>query len=494
MHDFLSVHWFAAVLLGLYVVLLIVHAKLGFRRKSDMSAFLTGSRNMTGVVIGVSFVATFASSNSYLGLSGKGYEFGLPWLLMAVMLVVFTYLSWRLVAPGLRRFTAATNAVTIPEYFAFRFNSEAARVMAGIIIVISSIFYLVAIFKGSAHLFQIFLDLPYSTSIGIMFVVVLFYTSVGGFVSVVRTDVWQGGLMIIGSVLLFYFITKASGGVGSVFELKADPDTAWIFSWEGGIPFAVLMGIALAGAMKLLIDPRQISRFYGLRDDRSVRTGIFWAVVGLLIIQFSLFPLGIYAHHLIPNIEDTDMIIPTLVQNADIFPILVADFLLVAILSAAMSSMDSVLLVSGSSLTRDVVGVIFRLTERQSVLLTRLAIILSAIVAALFALNPFGGIVEITTFSGSLYAACFAPPILLGLHWRRGNSAAVLGSFVTGLAVLLLWRGLGLSETIHEIFAALVLSTLVYVGLTLAKDELVFEPASPQDESVATSQRLQESK
>ena len=467
MLDFVSLHWFAVVLLGLYTALLVVHARLGFRRRSDMSAFLTGSRNMSGIVIGVSFVATFASSNSYLGLSGKGFSYGLPWLLFAVMLVLFAFLSWRFVAPGLRKFTERTNAVTIPEYFAFRFDSNLARLLAGLIIFVSSIFYLVAIFKGSAHLFQIFLDLPYATSIGIMFVVVLFYTSLGGFFSVVRTDVWQGGLMIAGSILLFYFISKASGGVGSIFDLRDRPDKEWIFSWEGGIPFGVLIGIAFAGSMKLLIDPRQISRFYGLRDDRSVQQGIFWAVAGLCVIQFCLFPLGIYAHHLIPSIEDTDMIVPTLVQNVDIFPILVADFLLVAILSAAMSSMDSVLLVSGASLTRDVVGGIFKLSERQSVLLTRLAIILSAILAALFALKPFGGIVEITTFSGSLYAACFAPPILLGLHWRRGNVASVLGSFISGLLTLLVWRWSGLNETLHEVIPALFTSTIVYIALAL---------------------------
>lgn len=472
MIEFLSIHWFAAILLSLYTILLIVHAKLGYRRNSDISAFLTGSRNMTGLVIGISFVATFASSNSYLGLSSKGYEYGLPWLLFAVMLVVFTILSWKLVAPGLRRFTERTNAVTIPEYFAYRFDSNLARFVAGLIIVVSSIFYLVAIFKGSAHLFQVFLNLPYTTSIGVMFVVVLFYTSVGGFVSVVRTDVWQGMLMILGSVLLFYFITRAAGGVSSIFELQDMPDKEWIFSWDGGIPFGVLIGIAFAGSMKLLIDPRQISRFYGLRDERSVRTGIFWAVAGLMIIQFALFPLGIYAHHLIPNIEDTDMIVPTLVQNVDIFPILVADFLLVAILSAAMSSMDSVLLVSGSSLTRDVVGVAIHLSERQSVLLTRLGIILSAVAAALIALKPFGGIVEITIFSGSLYAACFAPPILLGLHWRRGTVASVLGSFITGLVVLLLCRWMGWNTAIHEVIPALILSTLVYVVLSVVEKPL----------------------
>ena len=89
--------------------------------------------------------------------------------------------------------------------------------------------------------------------------------------------------------------------------------------------------------------------------------------------------------------------------------------------------------------------------------------IVCAVIAALFALNPMGGIVEITIFSGSLYAACFAPAILLGLHWRRGNPAGVILSFAVGIVTLLLWRFLGLNSIIHEVIPALFLSFLVYV-------------------------------
>lgn len=463
--SFLVEHWFAVVLLCIYTGILLWHARLGYRRSGDIGGFLVGGRHMGGVIIGISFFATFASTNSYLGLAGKGYTFGAPWMLFPLLMVLATYLSWQLVAPELRRFTALTDTVTVPEFLGARFASQSVRVITGLIIALASLLYLIAIFKGAGNLFQVFLGIPYETAVGLMLLVVLVYTSVGGFVSVVRTDVIQGALMLVGSMLLFGFVTNHVGGPGRMFELMAMPAKEHLFTWNAGAPLLVVMGIALAGSMKLLIDPRQISRFYGLRDAASVARGIGFAIGGLLIIQFCLFPLGLYAHFLIDDIADTDLIVPTLIQNPAIFPLLVADFLVVAILSAAMSSMDSVLLVAGSVTMRDVIGVVAPVREDRQTIYTRLGVIACAALAALFALNPFGDIVEITTFSGSLYAVCFVPAIMIGLHWRRGSALAVIASFGCGIATVLIWRWVGLSATLHEVLPALAVSTGVYILL-----------------------------
>ena len=471
MNPFFTQHWFALLLMAGYVLVLLWHAQLGRKRSTTVGGYLVGGRHLGGVVIGISFFATFASTNSYLGLAGKGYSYGAPWLLFPLMMVVATILSWRLVAPELRRFTAMTDTVTVPEFLGARFGSRLVRVTTGCIIAFASLLYLIAIFKGAGNLFQVFLNIPYEGAVGLMLLVVLVYTSVGGFVSVVRTDVIQGAFMLLGSIALFWFITDHVGGPTRLFDLIEMPEKEYLFTWDAGAPFLVVMGVALAGSMKLLIDPRQISRFYGLKDERSVSTGIFYAVGGLLIIQFCLFPLGLFAHFLISDIPDTDLIIPTLIQNEVIFPILVADFLVVAILSAAMSSMDSVLLVAGSVTMRDVVGVVVHVDERRQVLFTRLGVIGCAVLAAAFALNPFGDIVEITTFSGSLYAVCFVPAILIGLHWRRGNASAVLWSFGSGIGCILLWRTIGLSAVLHEVIPALLVSTAVYVGLASATNQ-----------------------
>ena len=135
-------HWVAAVLFAVYTALLFYNANVGRRRSHDLTDYYVGGRGMGGVVVGISFFATFASTNSYIGHAGKGYEFGLPWLTLAAMILIFTLISWTSVAPRLRRFTLHWDAITLPDYLARRYGAEnpalrvaaarAARVLADV--------------------------------------------------------------------------------------------------------------------------------------------------------------------------------------------------------------------------------------------------------------------------------------------------------------------------------------------------------------------------
>ena len=155
--SWLAQHWFALALAIVYTSFLLFHARLGLRAGKTAAGFFIGNRGLGGAVIGVSFYATFASTNSYVGLAGKSYEYGLPWLTMAVMLVVFCWLSWRFVAPRMRRFAAAWGSLTVPDFLAVRFASDRVRVAAGAVIVFACLLYLIAVFKGAGNLLQLHL-------------------------------------------------------------------------------------------------------------------------------------------------------------------------------------------------------------------------------------------------------------------------------------------------------------------------------------------------
>lgn len=474
----ISQHWLAVVLLIGYTVVLLVNAWVGRRASTGMTGYYVGNRRMGGVAIGVSFYATFASTNSYIGHAGKGYAYGLPWFFLAVSLIVFTYLSWRFVGPKLRAFAASFDALTLPDFLGSRFlgaqdrADHPLRVVSGLVIVFASLLYLIAIFKGSGHLFQQFLGISYEAAVFVTLSIVVVYTSVGGFVSVVRTDVLQGGLMVLGAMMIFYFVTDAAGGVGSIMTLAEMPDKQHLFELNGGIPFAILVGISLSGALKLIVDPRQLSRFYALKDDREVKRGIWVAIIGLTIVQVCIFPVGVYSHLILDSVTDTDLIVPTLVADPNVFPLWAGDFLIVAIVAAGMSSIDSVLLVAASTLFKNMV--VPFVAVQSEVRWTRVAIVGFAAVAALLALNPPGDIVEITIFSGSLYAACFLPAVVLGLHWHLGSARAVLASMAGGVATLLTWLAAGLRENLHEVFPALLVSFALFV--LIAKNSESMDP------------------
>jgi len=293
-------------------------------------------------------------------------------------------------------------------------------------------------------------------------VVVVLYTAIGGFISVVKTDVVQGAIMVLAAILLFRGTANAAGGLGAWSQIRAAPETAHLFQWGGGVAIPVLLGTLFAGLIKLAVEPRQLSRFYALEGKAAARRGMWVASLTFAFCYLLLIPVGIYARGVLPGgIEDTDRVVPMLLTEAGAFGPGIAAFLMVAMVAAAMSSLDSVLLVTASTAERDLASLARAklrggdvenagTAERSEINWTRLWVLIFAAITAVIALNPPGGIVTLTAFSGSLFGACFFPAIILGLHWRRGSGAAVLASFVVGVVVLVGWPYVPGSQVVHR--------------------------------------------
>ena len=271
--NWISSHWLVLLFFLVFIVLTGHHAWVAKRRTRGLVDYYVDGRSMGGVAIGLSFFAAYSSTNSFVGYSGQAYSFGMPWLLLAPSAVVFSLIAWLCIAPRLRIFTASLNSITIPDFIGFRFGSNGARFLAALIVLLASLFYMTAVFKGIGNLLEAFLEIPYGVAIALVFVIVVVYTAVGGFFSVVRTDVLQGILMFVAAGLLFNGTIKAAGGIGSLNLLQVQPETAGLFSWNAAMPFPVLIGIIVAGTMKFMVEPRQLSRFYALKDERATRRG-----------------------------------------------------------------------------------------------------------------------------------------------------------------------------------------------------------------------------
>jgi len=468
--DNLREFWLVHVLLALYTLLLAHHAHVGKKQTKVLADYYVGGRGMGGVVLGLSFFATYSSTNSFIGFSGQAHAWGTPWLLLVPFIIGFSFFAWAVVAPRLRVFTRSLDSLTVPDFIGFRFESTAARFLAAIIVLSASLFYMTAVFKGIGNLLETFMDIPYKVSIALVFVVVMIYTAVGGFISVVKTDAVQGVVMAVAAILLFTGTVSAAGGLGAIETIRQAPETSHLFTWGGGVAVPTLFGVLVAGTIKFAVEPRQLSRFYALESAQATRTGMVVSTLTFTAVYSLLVPVGLYARRIIPgNVEDTDLVVPTLLATEGVFTSLGAAFLLVAMVAAAMSSLDSVLLVMASTTERDIMGV-FRPSGSDAAALraTRFYVAIFALVTAVIALNPPGGIVTLTALSGSLYGACFLPAIVLGLYWRRGSGAAVIGSYASGLAPLFLWRYTPWSEDLHQVFPALVLSLLTYVAISLA--------------------------
>ena len=463
--DSLVEHWMVHVLLVLYTAMMAWHAYEGKRETKGLADYYVGGRGMGGLVLGLSFFATYSSTNSFVGFSGQAYGWGAPWLLLVPFVVGMSLFAWLAVAPRLRDLAEALDSVTIPDFIGFRFDSTSARVFAALIVLVASVLYMTAVFKGIGNLLEIFLEIPYRTAILLVFVVVMLYTAVGGFISVVKTDAVQGVVMSVAAVLLFGGAFTGAGGFGALGEMAAAPETDHLFQWGGGVAVPVLLGVLFASTVKFAAEPRQLSRFYALIDRGAARKGLWVSTLTFAAVYGLLAPVGLFARRVVPaGIEDTDRVVPTMLAG-ELFPEAVGAFLVVAMVAAAMSSLDSVLLVTASTAERDLVGLLRPdRDEGSAVLSTRMLVVVFATVTTFISLDPPGTIVTLTAFSGSLYGVCFLPAVLFGLHWRRGSGPAVIASFAAGIGGLLLWPLTPWAGFLHEVFPALVLSTAAYAA------------------------------
>ncbi len=462
--DNLRTYWIVHLLLLVYTALLAYHAWSGNRKTHGVADYFVGGRSMGPVAIGLSFFATYSSTNSFVGFSGQAYDWGITWFLLIPFVIGLSLFAWVAVAPRLRTFTESLGSLTIPDFIGFRFGSPAARVLAAAIVLFASFIYMTAVFKGIGNLLEVFLDIPYRAAIIIVFFIVMLYTVVGGFISVVKTDAVQGVVMILAGILLFRGTVAAAGGLGSVAALADDPLTEPLLRWGGGVSVPLALGVVFAATVKFAVEPRQLSRFYALESRAAARKGLWVSTGAFLLVYTLLIPVGLYARNIIPGgLPETDMVVPQLLTTPGVFSAGTGAFLLLAMVAAAMSSLDSVLLVMASTAERDIVGMARKSGSERSVLkATRLYVALFALITAIISLNPPDGIVALTALSGAVYGACFGPALLMGLYWRKGNGTATVASFVVGLAVLLLWERFPWTGGIHQVFPGVVLSFLAY--------------------------------
>ena len=473
--DWLAEYWLRLFFLAGYLVMLVHHCLKGKEETNDTKDYLIGGGKLGGWVIALSFYATFVSTNSFVGHAGKSWDVGLIWYVKGAVIVLSCYLAWYLVAPRFFRRAREYNSLTVPDFLGYRYDSLLLRRISAVVIFGAAVLYLIAVYKGSALALQQFLGLNYHVAAVAIFLVVTAYTLAGGFRSVVLTDAVQGLLMVVGAVVMLIAVLYRGGGLEAILDQVQAQDPELV-SWQGKMPILAILGLSLAGGMKLLVDPRQISRIYGLENEKALGLARIVSPLLMLITYICLLPIGAFAHALIPAeaIKDSDHVMPYLLGTAEVLGPVLSSFFLLVLLSAAMSSLDSVLLVAASSVGRDLL--IVEEEDEKTLARTRFWVVVLSLISMLMALNPFGDIVSITAFSGSIYAACFLPALVLGLYWTRGTRVGALTSVLLGSVTVIGWHFVNRAGWTdwHEVYVGTGVAFLAYIGVSLMGPKPIF--------------------
>lgn len=422
-----------------FIVLIAYLAAVGLigwralRQTRSEADFLVAGRSIGPWVGGAVLAATQISAGTFVGTLGRHYSTGVSWVWAWPGLWLGWLVSALFVAPKLRRF----GAMTVPDYVGARFASERARVLAAVLIVVPYTIYLTAQYQAAGEIFAALFGTPRLLAMGVIILSTVFYTASGGVRSSSYADFLQTLIMVGALLIAVPLLLHRAGGVVALGKTLTALDPRLTGWWYG--PREIL-AVSLAFGLSIAAAPYELTRFYSMRDVPTVRQSIGVAFLFQALIGGSVFLLGLSTRALFPVAASEDQ--ASAVMTLGVLTPVMGSLFLVALLSAIMSTCNSILLVVAAGLSHDIYGrfVRPRASERERVTAGRVAIVLVSLIPVPFALARLDTVQTIVVEQSKFIASFFFVPVVLGLNWRRGTAAGAMGSMIVGFAACALWE------------------------------------------------------
>lgn len=451
-----------------YLGILATLAIWSRRETHTLSGYYLAGKKLPFWVVAFSTNATGESGWLLLGLSGMGYAVGVQayWVVVGEILGIAA--AWWIVARRLKRFSDEVDAITVPDVLAAKFEDKwnLIRGVAVLIILIMVTAYVTAQMVASGKAFSSFLGMEYATGVIVGSIFIIGYTFVGGYKAVCYTDVVQGVLMLLGLIAVPAAAIYASGGWGEVksnlalqdpalmdmMAVSASGSAAWI-----AIASFIAIGLPFMGVPQLLV------RYMSARDDTEIKRARIVSLSVMLFFTAGAVTAGVAGRALFPGLEDPETIFPVLSNN--LFPPIIAGLLMVVVLSAIMSTVDSLLLLASSSVVRDTYQKIIGTTKSEKTLSNygKLLTVVIGIVAVVLGIQEPRVIFDFVLASWSGLGSAFGPAVVGLLYYKRVTWAGVLagmsGGFLTSVIWLMFFKpSYGLYEAIPGFLAGFALT------------------------------------
>ena len=441
---------------ALYLLGMIVVGAMYAKKNNSSEDYFLGGRSLGGFVAALSAQASDMSGWLLMGLPGSIYAYGTGQSWIAIGLFIGTVCNWLFISGRLRRYTIrANNALTLPTYFENRFHDKkrVLLLISSITIVIFFLVYTASALAAGGKLFNSVFGVEYKIALTLGAFVILVYTFLGGFMAVCVTDFVQGSLMLIGLVVVPLLAvnlvgmdnmataveaTGVAGGSKAFFDLFSN----------GERPYTAIEIISqLAWGLGYFGMPHILVRFMAVKDEKELKKSKAVAISWVFLSLAFACVIGVVGRAFLPTVLDgnasenvfIEMIIQIFTKEYTL-PI-VGGIFLCGILAAIMSTADSQLLVTASSVAEDIYkGVFKKDADDKTVLrISRVTVIVVALLAYLIALNPNSSIMGLVSNAWAGLGAAFGPIVLLSLFWKRTNFAGAVSGIVSGAVAVIVW-------------------------------------------------------
>jgi sodium/proline symporter len=459
------------VFLG-YLIILVVVAAWSRKESTTLEGYFIAGKKLPPWVVAFSTNATGESGWLLLGLTGMGYAVGAHAFWVVLGEVTGISLAWILISRRLKRFADKSDSITVPDVLAARFNDKyhVLRSISVLIILVMVMTYVAAQMVATGKAFDGFTDLNYTWGVIVGATIIIAYTLVGGFKAVAWTDLIQGVLMLLGLIILPIVAISAGGGWDAITSNLVAQDPGLLSPWgpEGkstlaiiGVISFVAIGVPFIGVPQLMV------RFMSARSEKSLVPAMTLSVIVIFLFDIGAVLTGMAGRALYPGLEDPETILP--LMSTAMLPEWMAGVMMVVVLAAIMSTVDSLLILASSTVVRDYMQKIRGSLLSDEVLAKRgkLLTLVIGVIGVGFALQQSPMIFWFVIFAWNGLGAAFGPPLLCGLWYPKTNIkgaiAGMLGGFITTVTWVLFFKEqfYNLSEIVPGFLVGLVLTITV---------------------------------
>ena len=471
-----------------YLVAMVMIGVVYSKKTKNVGDFYLGGRKLGPLVTAMSAEASDMSSYLLMGLPGLALACGLAEVGWTVIgLAVGTYLNWLIVAKKLRKYSARINAITIPDYFSKRYNDKSRLIMAVAAFMIF-VPYTASGFAACGKLFGTLFGIDYHIAMIVSAIVIVGYTSLGGFNAASMTDFIQSIIMTVALIIVLVFGINQAGGMEQVI-MNAKNLPGYLDFFEGynaatnsaGSYGAIKVISTLAWGLGYFGMPHILLRFMAIENPDKVkvsrRVAEIWVVISMAVaVLIGVVGMAMIKEGALPEFKDSETVIvqiANLLSKIGVVPALLAGIILAGILASTMSTADSQLLAASSAASENIIGGLFRikLSETAQMIVARVTLIAISVIGVVIAWDSNSSVFGIVSFAWAGFGAVFGPVMLLSLFWKRSNRYGALAGMIVGGVMVFVWKNaiakLGDIFDIYELLPAFICGLLVNVIVSL---------------------------
>ena len=456
---------------GVYLLFLIGVGVYFYGKTTNSQDYLIGGRGVGSWVTALSAQASDMSGWLLMGLPGAVYMSGFGQIWVVIGLTIGTYLNWKYIAPKLRVETEIEDTLTLPTFLEKKLKDESGTIRK--VLSLGTLFFF-TIYSSSGlvaagKLFESILGIDYKVAVVIGTLTIVLYTFMGGYLASCWTDFFQGGLMFIAIIavpIMAYLEIGSVENIKSAIELKGLSLNIFKSSGQNIGVLSVLS--SLAWGLGYFGQPHILVRFMSIKDVNELKKSRKIAMVWVIISLIGSILIGILGVGIFKDVShlggDSEKIFIYMIKR--LFNPWIAGIMLAAVLSAIMSTIDSQLLVSSTTLTEDFYKYMKKDVSDQEIMwIGRICVIVIAFLALLFALNPNAKVLSLVSYAWGGFGIIFGPAIISVLYMKDVQAKSVLHGIIAGIVVFLGWKILKLDNYMYELLPGFIANFLtVYIS------------------------------